>query len=42
MTFQGLIIRKKHGRFPKKKEWWGSEKNEKEWEDKWILEHRKY
>jgi len=33
---------KKHGRFPKKKEWWGSEKNEKEWEDKWILEHRKY
>eukprot|EP00548_Thalassiothrix_antarctica_P005416 CAMPEP_0194148888 /NCGR_PEP_ID=MMETSP0152-20130528/35192_1 /TAXON_ID=1049557 /ORGANISM="Thalassiothrix antarctica, Strain L6-D1" /LENGTH=93 /DNA_ID=CAMNT_0038850729 /DNA_START=101 /DNA_END=382 /DNA_ORIENTATION=+ len=32
----------KHGRFPKKNEWWGPEENEKEWLAKWTLKHPKY
>jgi hypothetical protein len=32
----------KHGRFPKKNEWWGPEANEQEWLAKWTLEHPKY
>jgi hypothetical protein len=31
----------KHGRFPKKNEWWGPEENEKEWLAKWTLENPK-
>mmetsp|Transcript_21261 Transcript_21261/g.22677 ORF Transcript_21261/g.22677 Transcript_21261/m.22677 type:complete len:120 (-) Transcript_21261:204-563(-) len=30
---------KKHGRFPKKNEWWGPEEDEKEWMAKWKLEN---
>eukprot|EP01084_Bolivina_argentea_P063404 115775_1 len=32
----------KYGRFPKKSEWWGPEKNEKEWKEKWIKQNPKY
>jgi hypothetical protein len=32
----------KHGRFPKKNEWWGPEENEKEWLVKWTKENPKY
>lgn len=31
----------KHGRFPKRNEWWGSEENEKEWSRKWISQFPK-
>jgi hypothetical protein len=31
----------KHGRFPKRNEWWGPEENEKEWSMKWILQYPK-
>ena len=30
---------KTYGRFPKKNEWWGPEKNLQEWKEKWVLEH---
>mmetsp|Transcript_30825 Transcript_30825/g.55844 ORF Transcript_30825/g.55844 Transcript_30825/m.55844 type:complete len:87 (+) Transcript_30825:210-470(+) len=30
---------KKYGRFPKKKEWWGPEEDEKEWKEKWMAEN---
>lgn len=32
---------KRHGRFPKKNEWWGPEESELEWKDQWILNHPK-
>jgi hypothetical protein len=32
----------KHGRFPKKNEWWGPETNFEEWKAKWILENPKF
>merc|ERR1719242_1659991 len=32
----------KYGRFPKKNEWWGPEKDEKEWRAKWIAANPKY
>lgn len=35
-------MKAKHGRFPKKNEWWGPEENEKEWLAKWMLENPKY
>ena len=31
----------KHGRFPKRTEWWGPEENEKEWTSKYILQFPK-
>ena len=32
----------KYGRFPRKNEWWGSEKDEKEWKAKWIAANPRY
>ena len=32
----------KYGRFPRKNEWWGPEKDAKEWEAKWIAANPKY
>ena len=35
------VMMEKHGRFPKRNEWWGSEENEKEWSIKWISQFPK-
>ena len=35
-------MKKKYGRYPRKNEWWGPEKNEKEWKEKWIKENPPY
>ena len=34
LTKQAMM--EQYGRFPKRKEWWGPEENEKEWSTKWI------
>jgi hypothetical protein len=34
LTKQAMM--EQFGRFPKRKEWWGPEENEKEWSTKWI------
>eukprot|EP01083_Nonionella_stella_P070882 189951_1 len=31
-----------YGRFPRRKEWWGPEENEKEWKKKWIQDNPQY
>ena len=32
---------KKHGRFPKKNEWWGEDGSYKKWKEKWIVDNPK-
>jgi hypothetical protein len=34
-------MKEKYGRFPKGKEWWGPEENEKEWSTKWSSQFPK-
>jgi|EP01047_Picozoa_sp_COSAG01_P089484 hypothetical protein len=29
----------KYGRFPRADEWWGPERNEKQWQAKWVAEN---
>jgi len=31
----------KHGRFPKKNEWWGEDGSYKKWKEKWIANNPK-
>jgi len=31
----------KHGRFPKKNEWWGEDGSYKKWKEKWIVDNPK-
>lgn len=39
LTKKAMML--KHGRFPKKNEWWGTESDEKEWKDKWMRSNPK-
>ena len=32
----------RYGRFPRRKEWWGPEANEREWEEKWLRENPRF